>query len=82
MKEQEHSPEELNELELSHSSDVEFRIMRAKTLSSMRKDLVTTRKDQSAMKNDRALIKNTLEGTHCRSGRAGIGSMTQKERRP
>lgn len=38
MKEQEHSPEELNEMELSHSSDVELRIMVAKTLSSARKD--------------------------------------------
>nr|KAF6480877.1 hypothetical protein HJG59_010671 [Molossus molossus] len=70
MKEQENSIEdEINEMQLSKLSEVEFRAMILRKLNSMSKDINTTSKDietlktnQVEMKNDIAEIKNTLEG--------------------
>lgn len=45
MKEQGSSPEEeLNEVEISNLSDIEFRIMIIRMLNSMRKDIETIKK--------------------------------------
>ena len=45
MKEQENSPEEeLNEMEASNLSDIEFKVMIKKMLNSMKKDIETIKK--------------------------------------
>ena len=63
MKEQENSPEEeLNEMEASNLSDVEFRIMIIRMLSNMKKDVETIKKNQSEIKNAISKINNLLEG--------------------
>ena len=46
MKEQENSPEELDEMEASNLSDREFRVMIIRVLNSMKKDIETIKKDQ------------------------------------
>ena len=63
MKEQENSPEEeLNEMEASNLSDVEFRLMIIRMLSNMKKDVETIKKNQSEIKNAVSKINNLLEG--------------------
>ena len=62
MKEQENSPEEeLNEMEASNLSDIEFRVMIIRILNSTKKDTETIKKDQSEIKNAISEINNTLE---------------------
>ena len=71
MKEQENSPEEeLNEMEASNLSDVEFRIMIIRMLSNMKKDVETIKKNQSEIKNAISKINNTLEGMNSGLGKA------------
>ena len=64
MKEQENSPEELNEMEASNLSDIEFKVMIISILNSMKKDIETIKKDQSEIKNAISEINNTPEGIH------------------
>lgn len=66
IKEQENSQEEVNKMKIRNLSDMEFSIMMAKKLNSMRKYFVTMEKYQMDIKNDIALLKNTLEGLHNR----------------
>ena len=67
MKEQENSPEEeLNEMEASNLSDVEFRLMIIRMLSNMKKDVETIKKNQSEIKNAVSKINNLLEGINSR----------------
>ena len=51
MKEQENTPEELNEMEDSNLPDVEFRVMIIRMLNSMKKDIEPIKKDKSKIKN-------------------------------
>ena len=51
MKEQENSPEDLDEMGPSNLSDRDFRVMIIRTLNSMKKDIETIKKDQSEVKN-------------------------------
>ena len=44
-KEQENSPEELDEMEASNLSDREFRVIIIRILSNMKKDMETIKKD-------------------------------------
>ena len=67
MKEQEKYPEkELNEMEASHLSDTEFKVMVIRMLKGMKKDIETIKEDQSEMKNTISGMKNTLEGINSR----------------
>ena len=60
MKEQENSPEELNEMEASNLSDIEFRVMIIRILNNMKKDEETIKKDELEIKNAIFEINNTL----------------------
>ena len=51
MKEQENSPEELDEMEATNLSDREFRVMIIRILNTMKTDIETMNKDQSEIKN-------------------------------
>ena len=62
MKEQENSPEELDEMEGSNLSDRQFRIMVIGILPNMKKDIETIKQDQSEIKNAISEIHNMLEG--------------------
>ena len=63
MKEQQNPPEEeLNEREASNLSDIEFREMIIRILSSMNKDIEIIKKDQWEIKNSISEINKTLEG--------------------
>ena len=67
MKKQKNSPEEeLNEMEVSILSDIEFRVMIIRILNSMKKDIKTIKKDKSGIKNAISEINNTLEGINSR----------------
>ena len=44
MKEQENSPEELNEMEVSNLSDIEFRVMIIRIFNSKKKNIETIKK--------------------------------------
>ena len=66
MKEQEYSPEELDEMEASNLSNREFRVMIIKILNSMKKDINIIKKVQSEIKNAISEINNTLEGIKSR----------------
>ena len=68
MKEQENSPEELDEMEESNLSHREFRVMIIRILNSMKKDIEIIVKDQSEIKNAISEINNTLEGINSRLG--------------
>ena len=49
---QDNSPEkELNEMEMSNWSDIEFKAMIIKLLKTMKQDIETIKKDQSEIKN-------------------------------
>ena len=61
-KEQESTPEEVEEMEAIDLSDGEFRVMIIRILNSMKKDIETTKKDQSEIKNAISEINNTLDG--------------------
>ena len=72
MKEQK-CPEELNEMEASNLSDIEFKKMVIRILNelsenynSMTKDREIIKKNQSEMKNTTSEVTNTLEGTNTR----------------
>ena len=60
IKEQENSPEELNEMEASNLSDIEFRVMIIRILNNMKKDEETIKKDELEIKNAIFEINNTL----------------------
>ena len=62
MKEQENSPEELDEMETSNLPDRAFRVMIIRIFKSMKRDTETTKKDQSEIKNVVSEINNALEG--------------------
>ena len=66
MKEQENSPEELDEMEASNVSDKEFRVMIIRILNSMKKCIETIKKNHSEIKNEISEINNTLEGINSR----------------
>ena len=67
MKEEEKSPEkELNEVEASNLSDIEFKVMVIRMLNSMRKDIETIEKNQSEIKSTIPEMKNTLKEIHSR----------------
>ena len=52
MKKQENSrEEELNEVEVSNSSDIEFRVIIIRIHNRMKKDIEIIKKDQSEIKN-------------------------------
>ena len=51
MKEQENSPEEIDEMEASNLPDREFRVMIIRILNSMKKRHTNHKKDQSEVKN-------------------------------
>ena len=67
MKEEEKSPEkELNEVEASNLSDIEFKVMVIRMLNSMRKDIETIEKNQSEIKSTIPEMKNTLKEINSR----------------
>ena len=66
MKEQENFLEELDEMEVSNSSDGQFRVMIIRVLKNMQKDIETIKKDQSEIKNAISEMNNTLEGINSR----------------
>ena len=72
MKEQEISPEEqLNEVEASNLSGIEFKVKIIRMLNSMKKDIKINsieniKKDQSEIKNAISEINNTMEGINSR----------------
>ena len=81
MKEQENSPEEeLNEMEASNISDIEFRVMIIRILNNTKKDTETIKKDQSEIKNGLSKINNTLEGINSRLDEQRIKSVIWKAR--
>ena len=51
MKEQENSPEELDEMKASNLSNRRFRVMIIRILNGMKKDIETIKGDQSETKN-------------------------------
>ena len=61
VKEQENSPEALDEMEASNLSDRKFRVMILGILKSMEKDIETIKKDQLEIENEIPEINNTLE---------------------
>ena len=69
MKEQENSPEKLDEMEANNLSD-RFRVMIMRILNSMKKDTETIKKDQSEIKNAIPEINNILEGINSRLDKA------------
>ena len=66
MKEQENSPEEIDEMEASNLSDREFRVIIIRILNSIKRNIETILKDQSEIKNAICEINNTLEGINSR----------------
>ena len=66
MKEQENSPEELDEMEASNLSNIRFRVMIIRILNGMKKDIETIKKGQSEIKKAISEINNTLERIHSR----------------
>ena len=66
MKEQENSPEELDEMKASNLADREFKVMIIRTLNSMKEDIETIKKYQSEIKKAVSEINNTLEGINSR----------------
>ena len=64
---QDNSPEkELNEMEMSNWSDIEFKAMIIKLLKTMKQDIETIKKDQSEIKNAISEINKTQEGINIR----------------
>ena len=72
MKEQENSPEKLDEMEASNLSDRKFRVMILGILKSMEKDIETIKKDQLEIENEIPEINNTLEGINSGLDEAGV----------
>ena len=65
MKEQIKTPEkELNELEISNLSDVEFKTLAIRMLKELTEDLNSIKKIQSEMKDTLIEIKNNLQGNN------------------
>ena len=60
MKEQENTPEELNEMEASNLSHIEFKVMIVRILNNMENGIETIKKDQAEIKNAISEINNTL----------------------
>ena len=67
MKEQIKTPEkELNEMEISSLSDVEFKTLVIRMLKELSEDLNSTKKIQSEMKDTIIETKNNLQGNNSR----------------
>ena len=79
VKEQENSPEKLDEMHTSNLSHREFRIMIIRILNYMKKDLETIKNDQSEIKNAISEINNTLEGLKSRLHETQDRKNTQPE---
>ena len=82
MKEQIKTPEkELNKMEVSNLSDVEFKIMVIKMLKELNEDLNSIKKIKSEMKDTLIEIKNNLQGNNIRVNKAEnqINYMEHKE---
>ena len=65
-KEQDDSPEELDEMEASNLSDKEFSVIILRILNSIQKDIEIIKKNQSEKKNAITEINNTLGGINSR----------------
>ena len=71
MKEQIKTPEkELNEMEISNLSDVEFKTLVIRMFKDLSEDLSRIKKTQSEMKNTLVEIKNDLQGNSYRMNEA------------
>ena len=71
MKEQIKTPEkELNEMEISNLSDVEFKTLVIRMLKEISKDLNSIKKIQAEAKDTLIEIKNNLQGNNNRVGEA------------
>ena len=67
MKEQIKTPEkELNEMEISNLSDVEFKTLVIRMLKELSKDLKSIKKIQSEIKDTLIKIKNNVQGNNSR----------------
>ena len=64
MKKQENFSEELDEMEVSNSSDIKFRVMIIRILKTWKRQKI--KKDESEIKNAISKINNTLEGIKSR----------------
>ena len=80
MKDKENFLKELDEMEVSNSSDGQFRVMIIRVLKNMQKDIETIKKDQSERKNAMSEINNILEGINSRLGKQRIKSVFWKTR--
>ena len=67
-------------MEVSNSSDGQFRVMIIRVLKNMQKDIETIKKDQSERKNAMSEINNILEGINSRLGKQRIKSVFWKTR--
>ena len=73
MKEQVKTPEkELNEMEISNLSDVEFKTLVIRMLKELSEDLSSIKKIQSETKDTLIEIKNNLQGNNSRVDEAKI----------
>ena len=82
MKEQIKTPEkELNEMEISHLSDTEFRTLVIRMLKKFKEDLNSLKEIQSEMKDLLIEIKNNLQGNRSRVDEAEnpINDLKHKE---
>ena len=81
MKEQNKTPEELNEMEISNLSDAEFKILIIRMLKELSEDLNGIKKIQSEMKDTLIEIKNNSQGNSSRVDKAEnqINDLEHKE---
>ena len=82
MKKQTKAPEkELNEMEISNLSDVEFKTLVIRMLKELSEDLRSTKMIQSEMKDTLIKIKNNLQGNNSRVDKAKnqINDLEHKE---
>ena len=83
MKEQIKSPEEkeLNKMEISNLSDAEFKTLVIRMLKELSEDLNSIKNIQSEMNDILTEMKNNLQGTNCRVGKAKnqINDLEHKE---
>ena len=64
MKDKENFLKELDEMEVSNSSDIKFRVMIIRILKTWKRQKI--KKDESEIKNAISKINNTLEGIKSR----------------
>ena len=82
MKEQIKTPgKELNEMEISHLSDAEFKTLVIRMLQALSEDLNSIKKIQSEVKDTLTKIKNNLQGNNSRVDEAEnqINDLEHKE---